>query len=692
MTKRHRPTSYRVAAFIAAFCLLSSSLVFSLPRSTFAAGQTPKSNDKLLKMSTCRALALENSSSYESLQMAVDSKQAAKESAIKGIKLKQKNLSTFRWSPLLSFKFPQKPNFAQASEFQFKPVKLSSEINVAQHKVQNAVFGINENVNNLYTDIVSLQENLSFNEMRLKDLEAGIAHNKARLKMGEANQSDIDRQQKKADTLAKTIASEKRSLEADLKKMSKLTGLDVTTGYRFEKPFVEATIDRSSLDGIKTYTEDRDEAYYEACMAATTARMELNTNYGLMKSKYGKDIGMISGYVNQALNGQDVSARAFKKDYKAFLDKIDSYWKGKKRILFIKIPREWFKGSLDGTRYIEDDPYVLYQNVLDYVGARKDEEAAKEELDQSVEDNFNNYISVRSSYESYLKDVADKEAEMKILAVKNRMGQMTLEEYEDEQEAYEELQNSMLDTMKLYTTTLYSFDKLTCGGISALLEGTDSDLKTAVVGESYVEKDTKEAKYYLTSIIQKELFELTLYIPDDFPVSLSHFELWCDDEMIGERTPIDGKLRHLALTKEGIKKVKIRLYDGANFVDDCVIDPAEESGTLNITTAMNINKEETGDLGTYDISVSELTGFATITVTPLASEDISSYRIMMKDGTPLGTGANIEVGKGLTHLGLVSAGLDDLIVELYDGNSELKYTATFDTVNRKIKKRETGNE
>ncbi|MBQ6967894.1 MAG: hypothetical protein IJP84_08335 [Lachnospiraceae bacterium] len=681
-----------MAAFIAAFCLLSSSLVFSLPRSTFAAGQTPKSNDKLLKMSTCRALALENSSSYESLQMAVDSKQAAKESAIKGIKLKQKNLSTFRWSPLLSFKFPQKPNFAQASEFQFKPVKLSSEINVAQHKVQNAVFGINENVNNLYTDIVSLQENLSFNEMRLKALEDGIAHNKARLKMGEANQSDIDRQQKKADTLAKTIASEKRSLEADLKKMSKLTGLDVTTGYRFEKPFVEATIDRSSLDGIKTYTEDRDEAYYEACMAATTARMELNTNYGLMKSKYGKDIGMISGYVNQALNGQDVSARAFKKDYKAFLDKIDSYWKGKKRILFIKIPREWFKGSLDGTRYIEDDPYVLYQNVLDYVGARKDEEAAKEELDQSVEDNFNNYISVRSSYESYLKDVADKEAEMKILAVKNRMGQMTLEEYEDEQEAYEELQNSMLDTMKLYTTTLYSFDKLTCGGISALLEGTDSDLKTAVVGESYVEKDTKEAKYYLTSIIQKELFELTLYIPDDFPVSLSHFELWCDDEMIGERTPIDGKLRHLALTKEGIKKVKIRLYDGANFVDDCVIDPAEESGTLNITTAMNINKEETGDLGTYDISVSELTGFATITVTPLASEDISSYRIMMKDGTPLGTGANIEVGKGLTHLGLVSAGLDDLIVELYDGNSELKYTATFDTVNRKIKKRETGNE
>ena len=38
------------------------------------------------------------------------------------------------------------------------------------------------------------------------------------------------------------------------------------------------------------------------------------------------------------------------------------------------------KGSLDGTRYIDDDPYVLYQNALDYISARKDEQAAKAEL------------------------------------------------------------------------------------------------------------------------------------------------------------------------------------------------------------------------------------------------------------------------------------------------------------------------
>ena len=240
--------------------------------------------------------------------------------------------------------------------------------------------------------------------------------------------------------------------------MSSILGLDVTTGYTFEKPYVETKITRDSLPALIDYTEDRDQTYYEACAAATTAKAELNTNYNLMKSKYGGDMGMISSYVNAALNGQDISARAFKKSYKAFLDKIDSYWQGKKRIfLFIKIPREWLKGDLDGTRYIEDDPYTLYQNSLDYVSARKDEEAAKKELDQQVEDAFNNYVSVKSSYEQYLKDVDKAGQDMKMYAVKNRMGYMTLEEYQDEQDSYEELQNSLFESMKLYTSTLFSF-------------------------------------------------------------------------------------------------------------------------------------------------------------------------------------------------------------------------------------------
>ena len=95
--------------------------------------------DKLLTLKTAVTLALKNSDSYELALMKVDSKKAARESALKAIKLRKKDLSTFRWSPLLKLKFPTKPNFSEASEFQVKPVTLAGEISIAKRNVQDVV-------------------------------------------------------------------------------------------------------------------------------------------------------------------------------------------------------------------------------------------------------------------------------------------------------------------------------------------------------------------------------------------------------------------------------------------------------------------------------------------------------------------------------------------------------------------------
>ena len=647
--------------------------------------------NRTMTLSTARSLALQNSDKYESAENSISSKEAARDSAIKGLKAKKKNMSTFRWTPLLNFKFPQKPNFDQESKFQFKPIQLENDVRIAEHKKRDVVFDVYLDINNLFVNIVTAQENLKFNESRAESLRDGIKHNKARLKQGLANQADIDRQEKKLTTLENTIAADRRSIEANLKKLSDALDMDVSTGYTFERPYVEAKIDRSALPFLKEYTADRDEGYYETAMAATTAKAQLNTNYSITRNFYGSDTNIIASYVKQALNGQKISSRAFKADYKKFLDKIDSYWRGNFYLwiplwLVIPIPKEWLKGSLDGIRYVEDDPYVLYQNTLDYISARKDEESELKSLNQSVEDQFNNYISVRNSYQSLVKQVDDKEEEMKTFAVKNRMGLMTFEEYEDEEEDYETLQNSMLDAMKLYTDTLYSFDRLTCGGISALLSGTDADLNTAQAGESYVTEEKKEATYYLKPIIQREMFELSIFIPEDFDIDITDFELWCDNERIGERTPKEKSLRHLALSKEDVDTVKIRLYNEGEFVDDCVIDSNEEKGTLNITTRMDINKEETGDVGTYEVETSSVTGLVTIRLTPLESEEIGSYRILDSDGNPLSSKDPIKIDKGFTHLGLVGADLSALKLEFYDNDGGLKYNGYFDTQNKKLKR------
>ncbi len=649
--------------------------------------------DKVMTLSTCRSLALENSSAYESAEDKVSLAEAKMQSAIKSLKLKKENLTTFRWSPLLSFHFPEKLNEAQASEFEFKPQQLASDLEVAQHNMQDKVFEVNEKTNNLYVEIVTLQESIKFNESRLQTLEDGRARNQAKLKLGEANQADIDKMDKKIKTLTDKVASDRRTLEADLQKLSKMIKLDVTTGYTFEKPYVEAKIDRDSLPALITYTEDRDQTYYEACAAATVARTELRTNYNLMRNYYGGDMNAVSSYVNQALNDQDVSTRAFKKVYKDFLKKIDSYWEGKYKIhlLFftISFPKLWLKGDLDGTRYIEDDPNILQENVINYVGAHKDELAAADQLAQSVTETFNSYISVRNSYQTYLQDVAKQEQDLKAYAVKNRLGEMTYEEYSAAQDDYEELQNNMLSSMSLYTTTLNSFDRQTCGGISALLSGTDADMHTAVVGESYVDKSSSQIHYYLKPIIQREMFALSLFVPEGFPREITHFELWCDKEQIGERTPVDKELRHLTLTKENVQKVMIRLYDGETFIDDCEIDPIDEQGVLNVTTALDVKKKESGEIGTYLTEVSDITGFTSLTLKPDESEGIASFRIISKDGAPLGDGSQTKIDKKFTHLGLVASDLVNLEIEFYGADGSLKYKGRFDTSNNKLKKKET---
>ncbi|MBQ7614651.1 MAG: TolC family protein [Butyrivibrio sp.] len=663
-----------IAAILVVVCSFSCPAAFNVPSNVEA-------KDKVLKMKTARSLALQNSLEYDNADTKVLAKQSAYESAVKAIKIKQKNLSTFRWSPLLSFKFPTSPNFAQASEFQYKPVALSYDIKVAQHQKQDKVFAINEKVNNLFCEIVVLQETIKFNESRAKALEDGLAKNQAKLRIGQAKQADVDKMQKKLEATNNKIAASKSNLSADHQKLTKMIGLDVTTGYSFEKPFVEATIDRSMLDGIIQYTEDRDETYYEACIKEITARAELTTNADLVKNKYGNDYGKISTYVNAALNGGQVNKKAFKSDYKSFLEKIDSYWNGKKRIVWFKFPKLWFKGAMDGTRYIEDDPNALETNVLDYADAVNEKKAAKENLDQSVIDAFNNYISVRNSYQKYKKDIAEAEKNLKKSEQLNRQGLMSFEEYDSEMESYEELQNSLLDAMKLYTTTLYSFDRLTCGGISALLSGTDADLHTAVVGESYPEKKTASGAYYtLKSIIQKQEFELAVKIPDDFEVEISDYELWVDGVQVGPRTNKDKKLRHLALTVDGVNEVKIRLYDGEKFIDDCIIDPSDESGPLTITTGFEIKKNEGNKIGTYEKTVSDTTGILEIKF-KMDKSDIKSFKVLTDDGKALGSDTPIDIGKSFKHLSEIGQSLGELKLEFYDGNGDVLYKGRFDVAN-----------
>lgn len=641
----------------------------------------------MVSLSACMDLAINFDSKYEEATMEVESLEEQRTSALKAIELRKKDLSTFRWSPLLSFHFPEDPSFSESYEFAYKPIKLANDIFLAKRKVTDRIVALNKEITDLYVEIYSLQQKLSFQNDSLSALNTGIARNKARVLTGQGKQADVDKLEKRKETLTESIASNERTKLNDLMKLSDKIGMDITTDFEFEEPFVQSEMTRDDLEKVVQFTLDLDTTYYEACLNESSQRASLLTNWDLVKGHYkASDYKIIASYVNAALSGQAVPKKAFKADHKAFLDAVDRYWKGKKRIFwFIKIPRLWLKGEEDGVRYIQDDPNVMYQGVLDYREAVVEKEAAAKEVETAVRDRYESFITTKNAYNAAKKLVDEEKVELDKAAILNATGQvseaddaaMTFDEYQDKQKQYEEDQNALLDALKTYTDTMNEFNRTACGGVYPYLTGKSVRLSASGTGLSYSE-DSDKAMYYFNPIIQSQEFEVSVFIPENFPIELSTYELWVDTTKIGETTDIDKSIRHLSLVTGNYQKVLLRFFDGnGNFVDDCEINPSVAKGPLDIVTERKAGEDEV-KIGTFTAETNDDTEITTITLTLDDGRDEKKYRILTEDGAFVSSDEKLEISKPFKYLSLITKDFRRLKIEFFDENDNLLSEGRFD--------------
>lgn len=646
--------------------------------------------NKKLTLSRAKSLALTNSMAVEKTESQISSKQAAYKQKVKAIALKKKKLSSFSWSPLFSFTFPDPAKFDDEAAFAFEPVQIQGQIDNATHKLIEDEIKEYNKVQGYFVKIVSDQKKISFNKTRAELLEQTIAKNKARLLAGEAKESDIKSMEASLKKINNNIISDERDLEAIKKKLSTAINLDVTTGYDFENPFVSSELSREMLPSFIQYTLDHNQSYYEACTDETTAMVELQTDYNLIQNHYkSSDVNIIRSYVVSVLNGQKISsARAFKKSYDEFLNKIDSYWQGKKRILFFKIPKVWFKGETDGVNYIEEEPYAMYEAAMGCQEARITREEMKAELTQQVEDTYNTYVSMRNAYLNLEDQVAAAQKQLESDSVLNRLGELSYEEYKSSQDSFEGLENDMLQALADYSQTLYDFDYLTCGAVSQYLAGGDTNMFLVGNGVSYIEEDLANgAYYYLTSIVQNQEFVLTVSIPDDFSVSVSDYELYVNGTQVGERTSVDESIRHLSLIFNDGSTAKIKFFDGDKAVCDCDIDPTAYSGELKIVKGINVRKGQDADLGTYTAEHTEV-GTVKLKLDLGKTSDVAYFRLKYKDKYIGGESLN-DITKPFIYLSLMTDSMNDIDIEFFDKDGNQLFTGYFDSTGGKVKKNES---
>ena len=668
---------YRWFALALAVCLVSLSI--PMPKTQAA--------QKNLSIKMAKSMGLTNSMTYQQLQNKLELTKIQYDQSIKAIKLKEKNQSTFRWSPLLNFQFPQKPNLSEAFEYSYKPLELQSKLDTLEHQISDTVYQVYYDISSLFTKIYVLQERINYNEKRLTEYNKTLDKNRTRLTLGMANESDITAMESKISAIESTLVSDKSNFEAQKKKLGNLIGIDVTAGYEFDNPFVDGEISRDILDDLINYTLEHDHTYYQAKTATSNALIALNTNYNLMKGQYGSDITMLDSYINQIKRGDKVDTAAFKLKYNEFLKKVDEPWAGSYRILFISFPKEWFKGSIDGVRYVEDEPYALYECALEYQDAVKEQESTKTEISNSVTDTFENYVSSRKAVESVEKQIQDKREELIKAKSLNMMGKMTYEEYDAVQSEFEELQLELIQAKADYSEILYGFDRLTCGKLSDILGISTNFTSTGGSGaNSYaVANEGEGVYYYIHQLVSDNVFDFGLTVTEDADVELTHFELWVNGIQIGTRTALGDTIRHLTLNLKQTERVFVRIYNNNSFVDDCDIDPTIYSAKLNLTKDYTIVSNKGNLVGTYDISVDDR-GIATINFIPEMDELFAFYTIQTESGEYLINDEKQSIKQDFTYLGLASGGLEKLVITFYDEDENLMYKARFQTSDKTLRK------
>ncbi len=668
--------------------LTAVTLTAALLAVTIQPAQPVQAAAYTLLLSQAKTIALANSDSYRRIKSKIALKEVAYKQAVKSVQLKIKNKRTFRWSPLLSFKFPEKLNFEDESDFVYKPAQIQNEITKLRHDLTDEVYAVYDSVEQAFLKAYTYQEKIAFEEEQLEGLQNTLAKNQGRLILGLAGRGDVEAMEKNITAAKEKLAQDMKNFETAKTKLGDLLTLDVTTRYVFSNPYVDAEIPRTALNGLVEYTLEQDQSYYEAKMTTQLALLQLDKNYSLLQGQYGGNIGLISSYVMQVKNGQKIDGDAFKASYDKFLEKIDKPWQGSWRILFIRIPKEWLKGSIDGVRYIEDEPYTLYENALEYQDALADQKALAKELETQVRDSFESVVTARGAYLKLKAEAGEMKEQLQKEQVLNRMGELTFEEYTESQKQYEEKQIEVLEGLELYSSLLFGLDRLTCGGLTRYFKDMGIALDGTSGGISYIvdEETADGARYFIQSIVEDNMFEFGIYLPEDFETDITHYELWCDDYIIGEKKETDKLLRHLTLTLTGDERLFVRLYNDEEFVEDCEIDPYAYQGPLEITGYMVVKTEEAKKraIGSYEVQKQNERGTVEITLTINGAEEIQFYTLQNEEGKFLLREEQTPITQPFLYLEFLSEDLDFLRIQCYGADGSQKYEAYFDTAEHTV--------
>ncbi|MCR5482495.1 MAG: hypothetical protein K6F52_06835 [Clostridia bacterium] len=676
-----------------AFALTASMNVYLQPEEASAA--SPVS----VTLQQCEALALAHSSQYQTKLFAYNRLCKSYQNALKTVKAKWKDYGTIRWSLLFSISFPSTPYMDEALDLYTKGPGIMVDINSAIREMYDIEKQVKNKVDTLFIQAYQCQEQAKFTEKLLESTQRTLKQNKARLARGKAKQSDIEKTEKKIADLEKKLVKYLKGFTSKMKNLKKQTNVDMISGYKLINPCKTAKLSAAThLSDLQNYALYWDLEVYNSDLDVQMDKLTVNLEMQLLQRYGWKSAVYVSPYVNRILAGESVNPNVFSASYDEFLKQIDEPWDGKYKILFIKIPKEWFKRKLSGSRYIENAQYAPMDDALTLQGDIKTNADLRAALLDKVEQAFEAAVDGRTAYLNATDSTASAKKNLSKVNALNKIGGASYEETQDADTAYQDAQMSELEALCTYTDLLYALDRLCYGGVRLLLNGESIALDSGGAGLSFADAvDENKAYYYIQPMVQHQAFLFGVTIPSGFDPQITHYELWYGDYQLGKRTPIDKQIVHMTFTYADSNTLTLRLYNSGKYVGEVKVDANEPMGEINLEKTPQ--KEEIVEkvVGTFKVSDSGNIDIAAASISfdmKKSENAVKYYTIVTDKGKPLIKDKKLPISKKFNYLSLMSGELGMLRVRFFDENQELLYTAEMneDTMSLVVKLKVSDND
>ncbi len=643
-------------------------------------GQEAGAADKALLIEQARLMAISNDDEIKRHHNEIILKQMKYLESVEEGRAKYKNKSSFRYTPLLSFKFPEPFTMSETFEIEVEPLTLQVEVRTLQFELNDLRYKALAEANQNFLDVYISQETIAFEEEILESLKVELKRVEGRVLTGEATQNDVEVLQSSIESSESALAEMKTDFQKQKEALTETIGIDVTSGYVFRNPLEELDLPRTELESVVQYTLENDYMVYEANAQVSVAYLNLTSYETLMRNQYGGKMDIIQNYVNMAKLGMEVDYTAFQTAYDQFLINIDAPWDKSIRILFFTFTLEWFKGEISGSRYIEDDMRALYTACMEYENKVKDRDTMEKTVRGQVEEMYESVRKAYNGFESAETLAEEMRTSLDRIVALNQVGLATYDEVQDAQSSYQQSQMEALTALSDYNELLVEYDRMTCGAISAYLSGAGMGTDLGSGGDTFVNVDPiLEPYYYIYTTVEDLAFHIGISIPEDYEKSITAFEIWNEGIQIGERTPIEEELRHLTLDYQGSNLLTVRLYDGDTYVEECEIDAMVARDRLSLGESEIVVPRR--NLGSYKVETETRGELSTSVLTLDISSAVEAESFLIRYGEKeVYASEKIPLTDGFTYLTLVIESLDLVTLELYDEADELVYRAYFDTV------------